>query len=135
MIPDDEYKRMTDAGYSLISAGVEDHDIRVIEARVASDGFGVWIRTRYMGHQPDRSGTCRHARQIQEVWTGNMQAREIASHVEKPERYTCGYLEQFQLPPAVARWSHGLDIRKGDCESCPLYETPELPEVLKASSE
>lgn len=128
---DDEHKRMTDAGYSLIEVGVAEHGLMVTEARIASNGFGVWIRTRYMGHQSARSGTCRHARQIQEVWTGNMQAGEITSHVEKPERYTCNYLDQFTLPAAVERWTHGLEIRPGDCERCPLYETPELPAILK----
>lgn len=74
---------------------------------------------------------CRHARQIQERWTGDMLTGQITSHVELPESYTCGWLDQFQLPPAVERWVHGLEIRKGDCERCPLYETPDLPEVLK----
>lgn len=77
---------------------------------------------------------CRHARQVQEVWTGDMLTGQITSHVELPERYTCGYLEQFALPPAVSRWSHGFDLRPGDCESCPLYQAPELPEIVKTKA-
>ncbi len=132
---DDEHQRMTDAGYSLISAGVEDHGLRVIEARVASDGFGVWIRTRDMRHQPDRSGTCRHARQVQQKWAVDAETGKAGACIEQPDEYTCNYLDQFQLPPAVERWTHGLEIRSGDCERCPLYQAPELPEALKVSSE
>lgn len=129
---DDEHKRMTDAGYSLIEVGLAKLGLMVTEARVASDGFGVWIRTRDMTHQPDRSGTCRHARQVQQKWTVDAETGKAGACIEQPDEYTCGYLDQFQLPPAVERWTHGLEIRPGDCERCPLYETPELPEALKA---
>lgn len=74
---------------------------------------------------------CRHARQVEQSWSIDaLTGREIA-YAEQPEEYTCGYLDQFNLPPAVARWTHGLEIRKGDCESCPLYETPDLPAILE----
>lgn len=131
MIPDDEHKRMTEAGYTYVSIETAVSHKRIIKARVASDGFGVWIRTRDMRHQPDRSGTCRHARQVQQKWEINADTRNLEAWTPHPDEYTCGYLDQFTLPPAVARWTHGLDIRTGDCESCPLYETPELPEALK----
>lgn len=128
---EDEHKRMTEAGYSLIEAGVADHGLMVTEVRIASDGYGIWIRTRDVRHQPDRSGTCRHARQVQQKWAVDAETGKAGACIEQPEEYTCGYLDQFKLPPAVERWVHGLEIRSGDCERCPLYETPELPEALK----
>ena len=78
---------------------------------------------------------CRHARQVQQSWSIDAETGREIAYAEQPEEYTCGYLDQFKLPPAVERWAHGLEIRKGDCERCPLYETPELPEALKASNE
>lgn len=130
---DDQHKRMNEAGYIYVSIETVVSNKRIIEARVASDGFGVWIRTRDMRHQPDRSGTCRHARQVQQKWAVDAETGKAGACIEQPDEYTCNYLDQFQLPPAVERWTHGLDIRLGDCERCPLYETPELPEALKGT--
>ena len=76
-------------------------------------------------------GTCRHARQVQTIETRSSDTGRILSHVDKPERYTCSWLDQFRLPPAVARWSHGLELRSGDCESCLHYQAPELPGMLR----
>lgn len=137
---DNEITRMSAAGYEYINADQNNlHELvrgtrvghRIVEVHISSDGLGIWVKTRDMTQHPTRTGTCRHARQIQERWTGDIASGQITSHVELPESYTCGWLDQFQLPPAVSRWAHGLEIRSGDCESCPMYQAPDVPAVLE----
>ncbi len=42
-----------------------------------------------------------------------------------PEQYICNWLDwvagDVALPPAVARWKLGFELRSGDCEACPHY--------------
>lgn len=68
-----------------------------------------------------RTGTCVHAVQVLKKEIIPIYGEPVRT-ITLPNEYDCGWLSGLgELPPAVARWRAGHEIREGDCEACPRY--------------
>lgn len=88
-----------------------------------------------------KTGTCRWTHQTLEVWRTPSGAgldyshphtrTQREEHVTLPENdYTCVWLSQFDLPPAIKRYHGTFELRDGDCDVCPHY-VPAALHLLK----